>query len=121
MRNFCCLRLLPALLPAVLLAPAWAQRGTGELRLTVKDGTGAGVAAAVELRNDSTKTHQTLDLPSDGRYAFKNLPFGLYQVRVAHAGFTPYSELIEIRSEVPQSREIVLGIEPIETAIQVTD
>lgn len=121
MRNCCYRRLLPALLPAVLLAPAWAQRGTGELRLSVKDGTGVGIAAAVELRNDSTKTHQTLDLPSDGRYAFKNLPFGLYRVQVTHPGFALYSELIEIRSEMPQSREIVLGIQPIETAIQVTD
>jgi hypothetical protein len=105
----------------LFLAPASAQRGTGELRLSVKDPTGIGIAATVELRNDSTKTHQTLDVPADGRYSFKNLPFGLYRVAVTHAGFAPSSELIEIRSEVPQSREIVLGIQPIETTIQVTD
>src|ERR1051326_2663096 len=116
--SYCRRPLLPVLLPILFLAPASAQRGTGELRLSVKDPTGIGIAATVELRNDSTKTPQTLDVPADGRYSFKNLPFGLYRVAVTHAGFAPSSELIEIRSEVPQSREIVLGIHPIEPTIQ---
>ena len=119
MRHRCC-RIL-ALLPALLLAPAWAQRGTGELRLTVKDSAGAVVPATVDLLNDATKTHQTVDLPSDGRYSFKNLPFGLYRVQVTHSGFAPATQSIEIRSEVPLNREIVLGIQTIETEIQVTD
>src|SRR5437588_11389220 len=110
--SYCRCPLLPALLPVLFLAPAWAQRGTGELRLSVKDPTGIGIAATVELRNDSTKTHQTLDLPPDDRYSFKNLPFGLYRVAVTHAGFASSSELIDNRSEVPKSRQIVLDIQP---------
>ena len=34
-----------AVLAALWIPCAFAQRGTGELRLSVKDGTGAGVAA----------------------------------------------------------------------------
>ncbi len=103
------------------MTPALAQRGTAELRLTVKDGTGAAVAAVADLLNDATKTHQTVELPAEGRYAFKNLPFGWYRLLVTHAGFTPSSERIEMRSEVPQNHEIVLGIQPVETALQVTE
>jgi len=110
-----------ALLAAWLVLPALAQRGTGELRLAVKDGAGAPVAAAIDLVNDATKTHQALSLPPDGRLSLKNLPFGLYRLLVTHAGFAPASEVIEIRSEVPRSCDVVLGIQPVETAIQVTD
>jgi hypothetical protein len=112
---------------AMAMAMVWsvpqalAQRGTAELRLTVKDGAGAAVAAVVDVVNDAAKTHQTVELAADGRYAFKNLPFGWYRILVTHAGFTPSNERIEMRSEVPQSHEIVLGIQPVETAIQVTE
>src|SRR5271165_1631233 len=104
-----------------LLSSLWAQRGTGELRLTVKDGTGAAIPAAIELSNDSTKTRLAIDLPPDGRYVFRNLPFGFYRLTANHAGFTPASELIEVRSESPQVRDIVLGLQPIETTVQVSD
>ncbi|HMC58046.1 MAG TPA: hypothetical protein VKJ01_02525, partial [Candidatus Solibacter sp.] len=56
-----------ALAMAGFLPTALAQRGTAELRLTVKDGVGAAVAAAVDLVNDATKTHQTVELAADGR------------------------------------------------------
>ena len=69
-------RMMPALLAAWLAPSALAQRGTGELRLSVRDGAGAAVAADVDLVNEAAKTRQTVELPADGRYAFKNLPFG---------------------------------------------
>lgn len=108
------------LLSALLAGCAFPQRGTGELRLTIKDASGAGVAAAVELVNQSTQTRESVDLPPDGHYSFKNLPFGLYRLLVRHASFVPSSELIEIRSEVPQNREISLGVLPLETEVNVT-
>ena len=110
--------LLLFLLPA---ACALAQRGTGELRLSVKDPTGAGVAATVELVNQSTDTRQKVDLPPNIRYSFKNLPFGFYRLLVTRSGFTPSSELIEIRSETAQLHEVTLGIQPIETAVKVVE
>ena len=116
--------MLKSLVPlaCLLIIPAaWAQRGTGELRLTVKDSAGAGIAASVELVSESSKTRQALELPPGGRYTLKNLPFGMYRLLVSHAGFTPLSELIEIRSEIPLNREVTLGIQAIETAVRVTD
>src|SRR5579864_9449407 len=104
-----------------LAACAFAQNGTGELRLAVKDPTGAGVAATVELVNEATDTRQKVDLPPGVRYSFKNLPFGFYHLLVSHAGFTPSSELIEIRSETPQNHDVSLGIQPIETAVKVVE
>lgn len=110
-------RSFPLLLAACSL---WGQSNSGELRLTVKDGAGAAIAASVELANQATKTRQSVELP-DGRYVFKNLPFGFYRLQVAHAGFITSSERIEIRSASPQLHEVVLGIQPVETAVQVTE
>ena len=105
-----------------VLAPgAQAQRGTGELRVTVTDPAGAAVSAAVSLINDSTKTSQSLVLPADGRYTFKNLPFGFYRLSVAQAGFVPYAELLEVRSEVPVSHPVRLSLVPLETTVEVAE
>ena len=109
------------LLSVLLCARGFAQRGTGELRLSVADATGAAVGASVELVNESTATRQTVDLLPGVRYSFKNLPFGFYRLLVTHAGFTPSSELIEIRSEAPLNYEVKLGILPIETAVKVVE
>ena len=103
------------------LAHAWAQSASGELRLTVKDVSGAPMPAHAALTNQATRTEQQIDLPPEGRYTFKNLPFGFYRLEVSRAGFTASSELIEIRSEVPQARQVTLGVLPIETAVKVTE
>ena len=71
------------------------------------------------LVSQSTHTEQRVDIPPEGRYSFKNLPFGFYRLLVSRSGFTPSSELIEIRSEVPQSRVVTLGIQPVETEVKV--
>jgi hypothetical protein len=102
-------------------AGLFGQSGGGELRLVVKDSAGAAVAGAVELVNESTKTRQTVDLPPEGRYSFKNLPFGFYRLLIKNPGFVPSSELIEVRSQVPLVHEVTLSIEPIKTSVAVTE
>src|SRR5579864_1910378 len=121
MRSLPYSRLLCGAIAALLVPCCFAQRGTGELRLSVKDATGAGVASTVDLVNQSTNTRQSVNLPPDVRYSFKNLPFGFYRLLVTHSGFTPSSELIEVRSETPLNHEVSLGIQPIETAVNVVE
>lgn len=98
-----------------------AQSDRGELRLVVKDGAGAGVPAAVDLVNQSTQTRQKVQLPADGRYSFKNLPSGNYRLLITQAGFADFSELIELRSALPQTREVTLAIQPIQSTVDVTE
>jgi hypothetical protein len=108
------------LFPLFVLA-ALAQQGTGELRLTIKDPTGAPMPARADLVSQATHTEQAIDIPADGRYSFKNLPFGFYRLLISRAGFVSSSELIEVRSELPQSRTVTLGIQRIETEVKVTE
>jgi hypothetical protein len=112
------LKYILALLFAVGL---FGQSSSGELRLFVKDTTGAGVAGALELVNQSTKTRQAVDLPPDGHYSFKNLPFGFYRLLIKSSGFVPSSEIVEVRSEIPLVHEVTLSIEAIKTSVKVTE
>ena len=98
-----------------------AQSDRGELRLVVKDGAGAPVPAEVDLVNQSTQTRQSIHLPADGRYSFKNLPFGYFRLLITHLGFADFSELIELRSALPQTREVTLAIQPIQSTVEVTE
>ena len=105
----------------LFVARLFAQTGTGELRLIVKDAAGGGVAASLELVNQATSTRQRVDLPPDGHYSFKNLPFGFYRLLATSQGFASSSALIEIRSAVPQSQVVTMTIEPLKTAVDVAD
>ncbi|HLH19873.1 MAG TPA: TonB-dependent receptor [Bryobacteraceae bacterium] len=105
----------------IAVAFAVAQTGGGELRLTVRDASGAPMAAHAALINQATRTEQQVDLAADGRYTFKNLPFGLYRLEVSRSAFAAASELIEIRSELPVARAVTLSVLPIATAVEVTE
>jgi hypothetical protein len=112
-------RCCPLLL--LLASVIFGQQSAGELRLTVRDAVGAPMSAHVDLTSQSSHTDQSVDLANDGKYAFKNLPFGYYRLAVRRAGFTAYSELVEIRSELPVSRSIALSVQPISTAVTVEE
>jgi hypothetical protein len=112
---------LKHILVFLFAAGSFGQSGGGELRLVVKDSAGAGVAGSVELVNESTKTRQAVDLPPEGRYSFKNLPFGFFRLLIKSPGFVPSSELIELRSAVPLTHEVTLSIAAIKTSIEVTE
>ena len=62
--------------------PAHAQRAAGELRLEVKDPSGAGVAASGKLENLSTGTVQRFETDTQGAHSFTGLPYGRYRLEV---------------------------------------
>ncbi len=109
------------LMCAIIATPAFAQRGTGELRVTVLDPVGAPVAAAVQAIDRSAQFAVTVHTTSSGTYTFKNVPFGPLTLQISAPGFAPYSETILIDTELPLSRTVVLTIAPVETALHVTE
>jgi hypothetical protein len=96
------------------------QRQTGELRLRVTDASGAPLDASVELTGQANEIQQRFRTGSDGERIAPVLPFGLYRVLVERSGFQTYTGLIEIRSEVPKTLAVVLGLIPVETTVQVS-
>ena len=101
--------------------PLLAQQGTGQLRLTVRDATGLGVEASGELVSQANQVRQAFHTDPEGRYEAKDLPFGLYLLRVERSGFAPFSTLLEIRSELPRDYQVRLVVAPLEATVLVAD
>jgi outer membrane cobalamin receptor len=105
----------------LLSLPLCAQREKAELRLRVLDAVGLSIPASAELVSLATQTRIAVHLHPDGTYNFKNVPFASYRLTVTQPGFQSFSELIDLRSEVPASRLVTLGVAPVELAIRVED
>ena len=108
---------------SVLLAvwPLWAQRQAGELRLQVVDPSGAPLPASGELLGQATQVRRQFSVGPDGLQTISALPFGVYRLRVDREGFQSVTALVEIRSEVPLTYRVTLGVAPIETTVDVSD
>jgi hypothetical protein len=100
---------------------AEAQRARGELHIEVHDPQGAAVAPAGELVSEANQFRRTFLTATDGRYVAQDLPFGVYRLSLHAEGFAAWSNLIEIRSEVPVRASITLGVAPVTTQVQVND
>jgi hypothetical protein len=109
------------LAPLFASAALLAQSNLGELRVKVTDQAGLPIPCTVEIVSQANEVRQRLDTDAAGSLTCKRLPFGIYRVRVEHAGFAPLSELVEIRSAVPRDYRVTLGVAAIETTVVVTD
>ena len=101
--------------------PLLAQRGAGELRLIVKDPAGLGLEATGSLIGQATQVRRSFTTNPQGVYSIRPLPFGVYRVQVERSGFSPFSSLLEIRSEAPLEYRVTLGVTAIETTVIVSD
>jgi hypothetical protein len=101
-----------------LLLPALSQTHTGELRVSVRDQTGASVRAMLHLTADSTHVAQSVNITKP-EFSFKNLPFGTYRLTTSAAGFAQLSRIIHIDSEVPIKLDLTITPQTVETAVQV--
>jgi hypothetical protein len=100
---------------------AEAQRVRGELHIEVHDPQGAAVAPSGELVSEANQFRRTFLTTPDGHYVAQDLPFGVYRLSLRAEGFAAWSNLIEIRSEVPVRASITLGVAPVTTEVQVSD
>lgn len=98
-----------------------AQRARGELRIEVRDPQGAALASTVELVSEGSQFRRNFQTDHDGRYDEQTLPFGLYRLSVNAEGFALWTDVVEIRSEVPIHITVTLGVAPVTTEVEVTD
>ena len=84
-----------AMLVLVLAAsPGVAQQRGGSLSGAVTDETGAAVSDAVVALVDGSGTPIERTTDDRGRFAFRNVPAGLYTLRVTAAGFAELEPLL---------------------------
>jgi outer membrane cobalamin receptor len=116
-----CSNIRRVLVFVLLTIPAWGQSRTGELRLKVTDPSGLGVKSSIRLVSDANHFQQTLSTDEDGYLAAKRLSFGFYRIEVRREGFTPFSQLVEVRSAVPAELHVALSVAAVNTNIVVND
>src|SRR4030088_285325 len=100
---------------------ARAQRVRGELRLEVRDPHGAALSPSGELVSEANGVRRSFVAGPEGRYAAQDLPFGVYRLSLQAEGFAPWSDLLEIRSEVPVRVAVTLGVAPVTAKVEVND
>jgi hypothetical protein len=103
----------------LLASTLLAQAASGELRLAVTDATGLPVVSAVQLTSDANQYDEHLTTDSRGRLIATRLPFGLYRIQVQRAGFSLFSDAIEIRSPLPREFHVVLSVAPVATEMTI--
>ena len=106
---------------AIWVVSAQAQHVRGEIRLKVRDPNGGALIASVGLVSEANHVHRTFLTDRRGNYVAQELPFGLYSMEVTHSGFLPLRRIVRVRSEVPLTVSLTLGLAPVRTNVDVTD
>lgn len=93
----------------LLSSVALSQGFSGELRLTVKDPSGAPMRASGKLENLGNGVVRTFKTDSKGEYAAKGIEPGRYRLAIARDGFTTQVLLVDIAS-TPATRAVEMAI-----------
>ncbi|HLL71120.1 MAG TPA: TonB-dependent receptor, partial [Pyrinomonadaceae bacterium] len=101
--------------------PQQSQDGRGGVSGTVKDSSGANVAAAqVYLINPLQAVLNTAKTDAEGRFGFADMPAGTYELRVTHRGFDNRRLSVKIVSQETTDVAVTLEVNRIEEQITVT-
>ncbi len=98
---------------------ARAQQPTGEIRLQVKDPSGAPMTASGRLENTSGAIKLAFQTDADGNHTFRDLPYGRYRLEVTRSGFATQSVSIDVKSSVAISRIVKLSLQAQATRVDV--
>jgi len=106
---------------AILLA-AFALRGQtphGEIRVQIKDPSGAIMAASGELESLPLGVQRSFQTNAQGSYTLGNLPYGHYRLEISAPGFATQSVWIDVHSQIPVARTITPALGPETSKVDV--
>ncbi len=106
-------------LMSMAISPLQSQGPTGEIRLEVKDPSGAAAPASGQLRNLAAGTEQAFRTDAQGKYSFVNLTPGAYRVEVSRSGFATQAAQINVPAGTPVARTITLELRSQASSIDV--
>lgn len=99
-----------------------SQTFRGEIRGTVKDGTGAVLEGAlVVAENPSTGVRRTTPSNGSGEFSFPELPLGQYVLTVSLSGFQQQrSQSVEVVVSRVSTIDFVLGLSQVAESVEVS-
>ena len=103
----------------VCALPLRSQGPTGEIRLDIRDPSGAAMEASGTLQGLSTGVERSFQTNAQGAYSFENLPYGRYRLEVSRDGFATQSALMDVQSSTPIARTITLVLSTQSVQVEV--
>ncbi len=97
-----------ALLVATLTLGAQTPRG--EIRVQVKDPSGAAMEASGTLENLTAGGQRSFQTNAQGTYTLDNLPYGRYRLEISRTGFVTQVVSIDVQSRRPISRLVTMAL-----------
>lgn len=91
-------------------AMVWAQPPTGEIRLEVKDPSGAAMEVSGTLENLTTGVNTRFMTDRQGKRTFAGLTLGRYRLEVSREGFATHSALLDVASATPVTELINMEV-----------
>ncbi len=99
---------------------SYGQSGSGTIRGTVLDPSGAAiVGATVTISNPVSHYQQSASTDTQGALAFTNVPYNNYHTTAAASGFQNADQDVEVRSGVPVDLKFTLKIGAATTSVTV--
>ncbi len=96
-----------------------AQNPDGEIRLQVKDPSGAAMQVSGKLESFAPGVRRTFETDPQGSYTISNLPHGRYRLELSKTGFAAQSVLIDVASATSISRIITMVLQSQATKVDV--
>ncbi len=106
-----CAVVLPSVLPA--------QYPSGEIRLEVRDASGAAMQVSGRIQNPATKMDTNFQTDAQGAWTFSALPYGRYRLEISKAGFATQVVSVEVRSPAPVLRTVAMAIARAASSVDV--
>jgi outer membrane receptor protein involved in Fe transport len=84
------------------------QGPNGEIRVQVKDPSGAAMQASGKLEGSAPRTQRSFQTDALGAYTLGDLPYGRYRLKISKDGFDTQSVQIDVQSATPIARTITM-------------
>lgn len=96
---------------AAFLAPLLvnAQQPSGQIRIEVKDPSGAAVDASGHIKYLATGVDRNFTI-SQGTHTLQSLPYGKYRLEISKKGFTTQTSTVDLQSSTPLSQTFTLAL-----------
>jgi hypothetical protein len=101
-------------------ALCYGQSGSGTIRGTVLDPSGAAIGnAVVEILHPVSHYQQSVKTNREGAFTFNNVPYNNYHLTASASGFQGAEEDVDVRSAIPMEVKLTLKIGAETTSVTV--
>ena len=101
----------------LFLLPLTAQNPAGEIRIQIRDSSGAPMLGEGRLRGPGVNRAFAAD--ALGAHTFSQLPFGQYRLEVVRPGFARQTLTLDIQSSTPVTRTITMAVAQARASVEV--